>query len=475
MSVTAVILSGGEGSRLWPVSRAMHPKPFIRLHDGQSLIQKTFLRATHLPEIQDILTVTNREFFFKTEDEYAAVNETSIPMSYLLEPMGRNTAPAILAAALQIEKKQGRDAVMLVLTADHLIADEVAFQTAVKKAIVLAVSGKLVTFGIQPHAPETGFGYIEAEGERVLRFVEKPPLAQAQAYVASGRYYWNSGMFCFTVGALLDAFLQHAPTILQATEIAITQSVEKNKMGAMQLLLQEAAFSRVPSESIDYALMEKSNNVAVVPCDIGWHDIGCWRALGDLTPADLNHNRLQGDVFIQESTHCTVQTENRLVGLVGVENLVVIDTPDALLIANKQQTQAVKQLYSQLKEKNHDVHRLHQTIHRPWGSFTVLENSAGFKIKRIVVKPGAQLSLQMHHHRSEHWVVISGVASVTNGQQLLQLKANESTFIPAMHQHRLENKETIPLVIIEVQTGEYLGEDDIVRFDDVYGRVEVVV
>jgi mannose-1-phosphate guanylyltransferase len=327
-----------------------------------------------------------------------------------------------------------------------------------------------VTFGIQPHSPDTGFGYIEAEGNTVLRFVEKPSLERAKEYVASGRFLWNSGMFCFTTGAVLNEMRQHCPDILTSTESCIKNSRTAKGDNFSQLELDGESFIHVPDDSIDYALMEKSGQVAVVPCDIGWSDIGSWLALGDLQSPDENGNRIQGEAETHNTYNCTIHSQNRMVGTVGVSNLVIVDTPDALLVANKANSQDIKHLYTSLKSKGHDSHKLHQTVHRPWGTYSVLEEGAGFKIKRIEVKPGASLSLQMHNHRSEHWVVVAGVAKVINGEREIDILVNESTFIPAGHQHRLTNPGQDVCVLIEVQTGGYLGEDDIVRLQDNYGR-----
>jgi mannose-1-phosphate guanylyltransferase/mannose-6-phosphate isomerase len=472
MQLIPVILCGGAGSRLWPVSRELHPKPFIRLADGQSLLQKAFLRGAQLPNVTEVLTVTNRELFFKTEDEFREVNTEAVATSFILEPFGRNTAAAIAAAALHAAKTHGMDVVMLILAADHLIADQHAFQQAVLKAAELAATGKLVTFGIQPDSPETGYGYIEADGSTVLRFVEKPTFEKAQEYLASGRFLWNSGMFCFTAGTMLQQMEQHCPQILAATKTCIEQSRFATGKDFAQLELDPVTFINVPEDSIDYAVMEKAApaQVAVVPCDIGWSDIGSWSALGDLVEPDVNGNRVQGDVLLHSTRNCTIHSNERLVGTVGVENLIIIDTPDAILVADKSRAQDVKYIYAELKAKGHEAYKLHRTVHRPWGTYTVLGEGDGFKIKRIEVKPGASLSLQMHHHRSEHWVVVSGMAKVINGEREFLVNTNESTYIPAGHKHRLENPGLLNLVMIEVQSGGYLGEDDIVRFEDNYGR-----
>lgn len=470
--IIPTILCGGAGSRLWPVSRELHPKPFIRLADGQSLLQKAFLRGAALPGAAEVLTVTNRELLFKTKDDYAEVNLSRMATSFILEPVGRNTAAAIAAAALHVARHHGKDALMLVLAADHLITDQAAFAEALGKAMALAGAGKVVTFGIKPHLPETGYGYIEAEGNAVLRFVEKPSPDKAREYLASGRYLWNSGMFCFAAGTMLREMEQHCPDILSATAACVEKSRTLQGEGHLQLELDAASFGQVPSISVDYAVMERSAEVAVVPCTIGWSDIGSWAALSELSDADGDGNRIEGQALLHAVKNCFIQSKDRIVGAVGIENLIVVDTPDALLIADKSRAQEVGRLYSALKAQGHEAYKLHRTVHRPWGTYTVLEEGGRFKIKRIVVKPRASLSLQLHHHRSEHWIVVSGMAKVVNGTNEFFVGTNESTYIPAGHKHRLDNPGIVDLVMIEVQSGEYLGEDDIVRFDDIYGRAQ---
>ncbi len=473
MKLIPTILCGGAGSRLWPVSRELHPKPFIRLADGQSLLQKAWLRGVVLPDVTETLTVTNRELYFKTEDEYREVSGErykDLPNSFILEPFGRNTAPAIAAAVLQVAASHGDDALLLVLAADHLITDQSAFALAVEQAMRLAAQGKLVTFGIRPETPETGYGYIEADGNKVVRFVEKPGIEKAREYLESGNYLWNSGMFCFSAGSMLREMQQHCPDILSATRTCLDQSRKAEGKNHSQIELDADTFARVPDDSIDYAVMEKSANVAVVPCNIGWSDIGSWNAVGELTPADGQGNRIDGEVMLQDVSNCYIQSKQRIVGALGIDNLIIIDTPDAMLVADRSRAQDVKLLYARLKAQGHETHKLHTTVHRPWGTYTVLEEGPRFKIKRIVVKPGGRLSLQMHHHRSEHWVVVSGMARVVNGDRELFINTDESTYIPAGHKHRLENPGVVDLVMIEVQSGEYLGEDDIVRFEDIYGR-----
>ncbi len=491
MPLTPVILSGGAGSRLWPVSRESHPKPFIRLADGQSLLQKTFLRAVALPGVQDVLTVTNREFLFKTEDDYRDVDPAGsasqtgwnskpgpgTPATYVLEPFGRNTAAAVAAAALTVAERDPAT-VMLVLPADHLIADQDAFTDAVARAVTLAEQDLLVTFGIEPTAPETGFGYIEADGMEddaqsamVKRFVEKPDADTARRFLEFGGFYWNSGMFCFTAAALIGAMERHCPDILAAVGASLHGARRAEGAAYTQIELDATAFAQIREDSIDYAVMEKSDRVAVVPCRLGWSDIGSWTALGALLPADPDGNRVDGEALLHDVRDCSIHARERVVGAVGIDGLIVVDTADALLVVAKDRAQDVKQIYARLKKQGHESYRHHRTMHRPWGIYSVLEEGERFKIKRIVVKPGHSLSLQMHHHRSEHWVVVSGTAKIVNGSEERFVRTNESTFIPACTPHRLVNPGVTELVLIEVQSGEYLGEDDIVRFDDRYGRV----
>ncbi len=466
-----VILSGGAGTRLWPVSREQHPKPFMQLADGQSLLQKTFIRAAALPGVEQVLTVTNRDLVFKTKDEYAQVNTSAKATAYILEPFGRNTAPALAAAAIWAEQQVGSDAILLILAADHLITKPSDFAAAVAQACALAEQGKLVTFGIQPTAPETGFGYIEAEGNTVLRFIEKPSLSKAAEFLDSGRYLWNSGIFCFRVDVVLRELAQHAPSVLESVQNCLGASHTIKGAGVSQVELRADTFEYAPDISIDYALMENSQAVAVVPCDIGWSDIGSWNALSDLQDADPQGNRILGEALLHDARNCYVQSPERIVGLVGVHDLIVVDTPDAVLIADRSRAQDVKQITAQLKARGHEAYKIHREVHRPWGTYTVLEEGENFKIKRIVVKPKHALSLQMHHHRSEHWIVVAGIARVVNGDQQILVNTNESTFIKAGQKHRVENPGKIDLVMIEVQSGAYLGEDDIVRFEDAYGRI----
>ena len=469
-----VILSGGAGTRLWPVSREAHPKPFIRLPDGQSLLQKTFLRAAGLKGVKEIIAVTNRDYYFKSKDEFIECRpgNDALPVRFLLEPCGRNTAPAIVLATLCVAASRGPEATLLVLPADHLIRDVAAFSNAVEAASNLAAGGRLVALGIAPRSAETGFGYIEAGedlglGREVLSFVEKPAAEKAEAYLVGGSHYWNSGMYCFRADVLLSVMDAVCPEVIAAARACWRATHEP---GASTIELEARSFSAQPDISFDYAVMEKVGNAVVVPCDPGWSDIGSWNSLGDLVAADASGNRVLGDAVLVDARQTFIQSEHHLVAAVGVENLFIVDTPDAVLVAHKDRMQEVRKVVDQLKRHGHDAYRLHRTVFRPWGTYTVLEKGPGFKIKRIEVKPGASLSLQTHRHRSEHWIVVSGAAKVRNGEREYLVFTNESTYVAAGTPHRLENPGPRELVIIEVQSGELLSEDDIVRIDDKYGR-----
>ncbi len=479
--IIPVVLSGGAGTRLWPVSREGHPKPFIRLADGESLLQKTYRRAALIatPGEGAIVTVTNRDYYFQSKDELAAARLGEQRPHFILEPFGRNTAPAIAAAALALRESHGDAAIMMVMAADHLIQDEHVFAEAARAAASLAETGLIVTFGIRPDTPETGFGYIECgaaidggpeNATRVQRFVEKPDAATAAQYLASGRYLWNSGMFCFSVGAILAELEKHAPDVLATARICLDVSPTEQSGAVLMQELDAATFSNAPDISIDYAVMERSDRVAVIPAAFDWSDIGSWTALQQLVEPDADGNRALGDAMFVDCQNTFVQSEDRLIAAVGLKDLIIIDTPDAVLAVHPDHVQDVKKVVQQLKSAGHDAYKLHRTVARPWGTYTVLEEGKRFKIKRIVVKPGASLSLQLHHHRSEHWIVVQGMAKVVNGEKELYVNTNESTYIPAGHKHRLENPGILDLVMIEVQSGEYLMEDDIVRFADQYGR-----
>jgi mannose-1-phosphate guanylyltransferase/mannose-6-phosphate isomerase len=481
MALIPIILSGGAGTRLWPLSREAAPKPFIRL-PGElgptTLLGRTYARAIALPGVTEVVTVTNREFYFYAKDAFAACDGATLPRNvYLLEPFGRNTAAAVALAARFAEATSGPKSILLVLPADHLILDSAAFAAAVARAASAAEAGWLATFGIAPKGPETGYGYLELgdalaapDTFRVQRFVEKPPLADARKYVESGHYLWNSGMFCFTAARVLLSFAQHAPHVLAGVDRVWEQLEDKRDSSMLEI--DTELFAAVPEISFDFAVMEKEDSAAVVKGGFDWSDIGSWEAIAGLAAPDAAGNRGEGERMAIDTRDTYVYAQDRLVATLGVEGLVIVDTPDALLVAAREDVQRVRELVTQLKAQGHDAYRLHKTVARPWGAYTVLQEGPGFKIKRIEVKPGAALSLQMHRRRSEHWVVVSGEARVTNGDRVYPLRANESSFIPAQSKHRLENPGSESLVVIEVQCGDYLGEDDIVRFEDVYGRAK---
>ena len=475
-----IILSGGAGARLWPLSREAAPKPFLPLPAdgtaGDTLLARTFLRAAALPDVAALVTITNRDYYFQTRDAYAGAGALSAPpVVYLLEPFGRNTAPAVALGALYTEATFGPNATLLVLPADHLIRDTAAFARAVARAAALACAGWLTTFGIAPTGAETGFGYLEL-GEaleepgtfRARRFIEKPPLADATRYAADARHVWNAGMFCFTAAIVLAAFDRHAPGVLAASRV-VWEALREQRAATM-FEIDPKLFASVPDVSFDVAVMEQATQVAVVRGDFDWSDVGSWRAMSNLAAPDATGNRGEGERVSIATSDTYVHATDRIVATVGVDGLFIVDTPDAVLVAHRDHLQRVKEVVSELKARGHDAYRVHTTVMRPWGAFTTLQEGPGFKIKRIEVKPGAALSLQMHAHRSEHWVVVSGEARVTNGDRVYAVGVNESTFIPVGSRHRLENPGSAPLLVIEVQCGDYLGEDDIVRIDDRYGR-----
>ncbi|WP_143732782.1 mannose-1-phosphate guanylyltransferase/mannose-6-phosphate isomerase [Microbulbifer sp. GL-2] len=464
-----VILCGGTGSRLWPLSREAYPKQFLPLIGSETMLQATVRRLEGIQQLQAPILVCNEEHRFAAAEQLQEIGHGA--QTILLEPCARNTAPAIALAALAA-LEAGEDPLLLVLPADHVVADVTAFQKAAQTAQTLAGLGHLVTFGIVPTRAETGYGYIRrgevlaAEAWRVAEFVEKPDTNTAESYLAGGEYSWNSGMFLFRASRYLEELKEHRSDILDACRRAFEGAVRDLDFTRVD----GEAFAACAKESVDYAVMEPTESAAVVPMDAGWSDVGSWLGLWELAERDADDNLLQGDVLLQDSESCLVRAESRLVSLLGVKDLVVVDTDDALLIAEKQRVQDVKKLVSSLKRSGRSEARRHRKVDRPWGYYDSIDAGPRFQVKRIVVKPGQQLSLQMHHHRAEHWIVVRGTAKVTRGDEELLITENQSTYIPLGVVHRLENPGTIPLELIEVQSGSYLGEDDIVRFDDDYGR-----
>lgn len=465
-----VVLSGGSGTRLWPLSRQNQPKQFLSLIGDHSLFQETVLRASRLPGVQAPVTVCSDDHRFMVGEQLQGVGVVS--GGILLEPVARNTAPAIALAALHVVAKDP-EASMLVMPADHLIEDEDAFREAVATARDLAADGWLVTFGIRPDYAETGYGYIlrgetlTNDGSRVARFVEKPDLPTAERYVAEGTYAWNSGMFLFESKRYLAELERHAPAIAAAARAAYEQSHSDLDF----IRIDAGAFGASPSDSIDYAVMEKTDRAAVVPVSCGWSDIGSWSSLWAVAERDEDGNRHEGDVISIDTKGSLVRaSERRMIATLGVEDLVVIDTADATLVARKDRVQDVKTIVDALKAAGRTEHLFHRKVYRPWGSYDSIGVGERFQVKRIVVKPGAALSLQKHAHRAEHWIVVSGVAEVTCDGRVFDLHENESTYIPLGSVHRLRNRGGEPVELIEVQSGGYLGEDDIVRLEDVYGR-----
>src|SRR5687768_16399419 len=464
-NLRVVLLSGGSGTRLWPLSREAYPKQFLPLVGDDTMLQATWLRVAELADAAPIV-VANEEHRFLAAEQLRQVG-VSAP-AILLEPIGRNTAPAIAAAALQAQA-DGGDPLLLVLPSDHVVADARSFRAAVTIASDAAESGALVTFGIVPETAETGFGYIQAEpGEgvrKVRRFVEKPDAATAQSYLDAGGYYWNSGMFLFRASRYLQELERFHPGILAACRAAFAQA----KRDGDFVRLDREAFTACPSDSIDYAVMEKTDAAMVLPVDIGWSDVGSWSALWDVSERDASGNAHHGDVIAVDSRNSYAYAR-RLVALVGVDDLVVVETDDAVLVARKDRVQDVKAVVAQLKATQRSHAIMHREVQRPWGSYDSVDAGDGFQVKRIKVKPGAQLSLQSHTQRAEHWIVVRGTARVTRNNDVFELHANQSTYIPIGARHRLENPGTETLELIEVQSGAYLGEDDIVRYEDVYGR-----
>ena len=456
--MTNIILCGGSGTRLWPISRTLMPKQFIKLFDNKSLFQLTVERNSKFCKNQ--LIVSNVDQYFLALDQLEEINKTN--NRYILEPVGRNTAPAIALASFLLDE----DDIVLVTPSDHLIKNEENYKKSIERAKELANQGFLVTFGIKPTYPETGYGYIEADKEDVIKFHEKPDLETAKKYLEKGNYYWNSGMFCFKAGVYLEELKKHSPEIYKASKEAFDhiKSIADN-----QFRIPYESMIKIPDNSIDYAVMEKSDRVKVVPSDFDWNDIGSFDSLYEKLPKDENGNTENPNLVQIDSKNNLIYGNDRKIAAIDIENLIIADTPDALLVCKKGSSQKVKEIVKKIK-KDTNLHHEHITVHRPWGTYTVLEESDKYKIKRIVVKPGKRLSLQKHFHRSEHWVVVSGTATVTVGKETKIVRPNESTYIKAGEEHRLANEGKIPVVLIEVQVGEYVGEDDIVRIEDDFKR-----
>ena len=470
MQIIPVVLSGGSGTRLWPMSRKEFPKQYLPLVGDNTMLQETILRLSGLDNLGDPIIVCNTDHRFLVAEQCLQIGIKN-PI-ILLEPVGRNTAPAIAAAALQLLKFLD-DTVMLVLSADHVIQNIDLFHDSIKIASSQALEGKLATFGIVPRDANIGYGYIKSSknnidgGYKVEEFVEKPDLETAQAFLEQGNYLWNSGMFMFKADVLIDELTTHSPDIVKL----VSDAVNNAKQDLDFIRLDKNAFESSPSDSIDYALMEKSDNAVVVPLDAGWSDIGSWSALYDIDAKDSSGNVLKGDIIVKDTTNTYIHATHHMITTVGIDNLIVIDTPDATFIATQNKAHEVQSIIETLQKKGRDEVHSNRKVYRPWGWYDSIDSGERFQVKRLHVKPGAKLSLQMHHKRAEHWVVVNGMATVTNGEQTFNLNKGESTYIPLGVIHALENQTNKPLEIIEVQSGTYLGEDDIVRFDDIYGRV----
>ncbi|MBF4374932.1 MULTISPECIES: mannose-1-phosphate guanylyltransferase/mannose-6-phosphate isomerase [Vibrio] len=469
--ILPVIMAGGTGSRLWPLSRELYPKQFLTVTSEQSMLQQTVARLSGIEHAAPVLICNEEHRFIAAEQMRLGGFEHG---GIILEPVGRNTAPAIALAALQAVNSvgEGSDPILLVLAADHIIDNTQAFEESVQNALPFANNGQLVTFGIVPTAPETGYGYIKSGTQRgdafsVNEFVEKPDLETAKSYLTQGNYYWNSGMFLFKASRYLEELEKFAPDMLDVCKRAIASPAKDQEF----VRVDKAIFEICPNDSIDYAVMEKSKDVVVVPMDAGWSDVGSFSALWDVSEKDENQNAIKGDVITVDSTNNYIYAENKLVSTVGVDNLIIIETKDAILVAHKDKVQDVKSVVNQLKVSERSEAKLHREVYRPWGKYDSIDMGKRDRVKRITVKPGEKLSIQKHHHRSEHWIVVSGTASVLNGGKTILVTENESTYIPLGTIHALENPGKIPLEMIEIQTGSYLGEDDIVRFEDRYGRV----
>ena len=471
MQIIPVILSGGSGTRLWPLSRRQYPKQYLPLVSDNTMLQETILRLKGVDNLADPIIVCNVDHRFLVAEQCQQIDIKN--PTILLEPVGRNTAPAIAAAALQVIKSSN-DAVLLVLSADHVIQDINAFHQAINIANTQAQSNKLVTFGIVPTDANTGYGYIKSSKEnfggayKVKEFIEKPDLETAQSYLEQGHYLWNSGMFMFKANELIDELSMYSPSIVELVSNAVNNAFQDLDF----IRLEKKSFESSPSNSIDYALMEKSSNVVVVPLDAQWNDIGSWSALYDIAEKDSDGNVIKGDVIAQDTTNTYINATHHMVVTIGVDNLVVVDTPNATLISIKDKAQEVTEIVEQLQEQDREEQSSHRKVYRPWGWYDSIESGKHFQVKRLYVNPGAKLSLQMHHKRAEHWVIVNGTATAIIGEDVLTLAEGESTYIPIGTTHSLENKSSEPLEIIEVQSGAYLDEDDIVRFEDIYGRVK---
>lgn len=455
-----LILCGGCGTRLWPVSRSLMPKQFAKLFDGFSLFQGTVVSNSIACESQYV--ISNAEQYFLAKDQLSELSESGHHPRFMLEPVGRNTAPAIALACLSLDP----NAIVLVSPSDHVIRKKEEYLKVLAKAEKLAEAGHLVTFGISPTGPETGYGYIEADGENVKRFVEKPNLEKAKEYLANGNFFWNSGIFCFKVSTFLGELEKYAPDMFVACKSAFVKAKKENEL----LRVQYEDMVEIPANSIDYAVMEKSNKVKVVPSDIGWSDLGSFDALYGEFPHDEAGNNVNPKHLPLGTTNSMVIGQQRLVATIDLDQMLVVDTPDALLVAPLSSSQKVKAVVEKLKQRRSPLTDVPQTVSRPWGTYSVLDDNERYKIKRIVVKPGKRLSLQKHLHRSEHWVVVSGTATCTVGDKTFYVRSNESTYIPMGELHRLQNEGKLPLVIVEVQVGEYTGEDDIIRLQDDFKR-----
>jgi mannose-1-phosphate guanylyltransferase / mannose-6-phosphate isomerase len=459
-----VILSGGSGTRLWPLSREQYPKQLLALTGERTLLQETVLRLDGADRVSNPLFVCNEEHRFLVAEQVRQLGKS--PLAIVLEPTGRNTAPALTLAALVLKRGAG-DPIMLVMPADHNIRDSAAFRESVKKALPLAAKGRLVTFGVKPTAPATGYGYIKrGKGNDVAAFVEKPDVATAKLYVDSGEYAWNSGMFMVRLSTWFEELRRFEPEIARICEAAHA----KGKNDGDFFRIDKETFARCPSNSIDYAVMEKTDRAAIVELDAGWSDVGAWSSLWESGRRDASGNVVSGDVYAHDTRDALLISQHRLLAVVGLDDIIVVETPDAVLVSKKERAQEVKEIVARLKAEGRSEHQVHRRVYRPWGSYEGVDAGSRFQVKRLSVKPGAALSLQMHHHRAEHWVVVQGTARVTRGDEVFTLTENQSTYIPVGTKHRLENPGNIQLEIIEVQSGGYLGEDDIVRFEDVYNR-----